>query len=281
MIPTREQAIGAAQKWQGYRDDAGAKVWAAYAPVDYTGSSYCGAGQGMLCKQLGLDTAPTTHERIIFVPWVVDDARKAGKWILSKDSHPGDWVIFSWGNGYHDIPSSNADHIGMIVANDPTKPTVTTFEFNTTDGTGTGVRGAFLRTRSRDDIMGCVDRQGIYAPDPPPKPAQLDVDGFMGQKTVNRWAAVMGTHTGRHDLIVAVQTYLNRIGCRDENGNKLAVDGVCDLDNTAHATTKQHTTAAVQRHLGTTIDGVWSHPSSGVQALQRALNAAKTGSKEF
>lgn len=118
-------------------------------------------------------------------------------------------------------------------------------------------------------------------PTPKPTPSKLDVDGFMGQATVNRWAAVMGTHTGRHDLIIAVQRYLNSIGCRDENGHALVVDGVCDLNNTAHATAKQHTTAAVQRHLGTTIDGVWSHPSSGVQALQRALNAAKTGSKEF
>lgn len=125
--------------------------------------------------------------------------------------------------------------------------------------------------------------KGIDPPPHPPKPTPvaLKVDGLMGQNTVNRWAAVMGTHTGRHDLIVAVQEYLNSIGCRDENGNKLAVDGVCDLDNTSHATAKQHTTAAVQRHLGTPIDGVWDSPSTGVKALQSRLNAAKSGSKEF
>jgi len=119
-------------------------------------------------------------------------------------------------------------------------------------------------------------------PTPTPKPTKLlDVDGYMGQETVNRWAAVMGTNTGRHDLVVAVQEYLNRIGCRDELGHRLAEDGVCDLDNTAHATKKQHTTAAVQRHLGVAMDGSWWHPSTGVKALQRALNKAKTGSKEF
>lgn len=293
---TVNEAIDWARAWEGYRDNAGAKVWKQYAPVDYTGSSFCGAGQGMICKALGLDLAPTTHQRIIYVPYVVQDARAAGKWILSKDSKPGDWVIFAWGNGYHDIAASNADHIGMIVHNDPSRSTVTTFEFNTTDGNGNGPRGAFLRTRSRSDIMGCVDRQHAYtkAPTVPIKPAPmpnahapLKVDGYLGKATITRWQQVMGTTAdgritpGGSQLVEAVQRFLNAKGARDEHGHRLVVDGVCDLDNTAHATPRQHTIAALERHLHTTIDAYLSSPSSCVEALQRALNKAKTASKEF
>lgn len=126
--------------------------------------------------------------------------------------------------------------------------------------------------------------QGFTNPHPPtPQHGQLDVDGYCGVNTLNRWAAVMGTHTGVHDLIKAVQTFLNAKGVRDENGDQLVVDGVCNLNNTQQATPHQHTTAALQRYLGTPIDGYLDSPSTCIKALQRALNAAttKTGSKEF
>lgn len=120
----------------------------------------------------------------------------------------------------------------------------------------------------------------------PPKPSPvtvLSVDGFMGAHTEGRWAEVMGTHAGA-DLIRAVQTYLNAHGGLDERGHKLAVDGVCDLDNTRHDTAKQHTTAGLQRYLHTPNDGVLTGPPKGstvVRALQARLNKATTGSKEF
>lgn len=181
-------------EWVGYRANDGAKVWAKYAPNNYTPSSYCGAGQGMVAKHFGLDCAPTTHQRIIYVPYVVEDARKAGKWIYSKDSKPGDWVCFCWNGGYHDQGASHADHIGMILSNNPSLSYVYTLEFNTSSGVDSGPRGCFIRRRARSYIMGCVDRSHAYSggvtvptppkppkkPTKPSKPAKLKIDGEFG-----------------------------------------------------------------------------------------------------
>lgn len=113
------------------------------------------------------------------------------------------------------------------------------------------------------------------------RPPLLVVDGYCGVNTLNRWAAVMGTHTGVHDLTEAVQTFLNARGARDENGNPLVVDGICDLNNTQRPTPHQHTTAALQRYLGTPVDCYLDSPSTCIKALQTRLNHATTGSKEF
>jgi len=126
-------------------------------------------------------------------------------------------------------------------------------------------------------------------PHPAPSPVTphtdtLTVDGFIGAHTLNRWAAVMGTHTGVADLVRAVQEFLNAHGGLDEVGHKLAVDGICDLNNTRHDTKKQHTIAGLQRYLGTPNDGVFTGPPTGstvVKALQTRLNHATTGSKEL
>lgn len=142
------------------------------------------------------------------------------------------------------------------------------------------------RTRRLADWLGNTHtfRPTGYAPPPkpkPPTPDALTVDGYFGQQTIIRFARVMGTHTGRSDLYKAVQEYLNAHGGLDERGNKLAVDGIWDTDNSAHATRKQHTTAGLQRYLGTPNDGVFDSPSAAVKALQTRLNKAVIGSKEF
>lgn len=125
-------------------------------------------------------------------------------------------------------------------------------------------------------------------PTPKPKPApteqpgDLTVDGYLGTNTLNRWAAVMGTHTGKADLIKAVQTFLNAKGARDEHGNKLDVDGIGLYNNTAHDTDKSHTQYALQNYLRMAVrDGLLSSPSDCIKEVQRRLNKAKTGSKEF
>jgi hypothetical protein len=147
------------------------------------------------------------------------------------------------------------------------------------------------RTRLLADWLGNTHtfRPTGYAPPPKPKPTPkptvvretLAVDGYLGAKTLTEWALVMGTPMNRAELIKAVQTYLNAVGATDEVGRKLTVDGICDLDNSAHSTAKQHTIAAIQRHLHTPNDGVFDSPSVGAKALQSAINKSTTGSKRF
>lgn len=122
------------------------------------------------------------------------------------------------------------------------------------------------------------------APPAPPKPVQLEVDGYLGVQTLNRWGAVMGVHTGKADLVRAVQIFLNANGGLDERGRKLDVDGVGIYDNRDHDTASSHTQAGLQRYLKTPNDGVLSGPPTGstvVKVLQQRLNAATTGSKRF
>lgn len=113
-------------------------------------------------------------------------------------------------------------------------------------------------------------------PAPAPHPAQLVVDGQLGPKTTARWQQIMGTPVDgfisqpplRSSLVSAVQRTLNA-----KIGAGLAVDGqgICQ-DGHSH----YQTTAALQRYLGTPVDGVLSLPTSEcVKALQRRLNEGR------
>ena len=280
MAATAQQVIDYARTtWGNYRDNAGRKVWGLYAPMDYTPASYCGAGQGLLIKHFELDYAPTTHERIIYVPYVVEDARKANLWIPSKQAKPGDWVICAWGNGYNTAPAYKADHIEVLVHQNPAQATVTTFGFNTSAPDGSLPRGAFLRVRDRDDIMGCVDRQHAYTaagrPPPPPKPGLLAVDGWAGPATAKALGASDGVISGQP---LTVKPYLWAWPSveyqRSNPSGSLAIAklqrklGVKDDGWMGPGSMK-----ALQRKLGVTADGYGGNTTN--RALQTALNEGK------
>jgi len=105
----------------------------------------------------------------------------------------------------------------------------------------------------------------IYKP-----PGGLAVDGELGPATIRRWQQIMGTpadgvisHT-RSSLVTAVQRKLN---AAIRAGLVVDGDGICQDGN------RYKTTAALQRYLGTPVDGRLSEPRSmAVQALQRKLN---------
>ncbi len=274
-------------EWVGYRDNSGAKVWDLYAPNDYTPASYCGAGQGMVAKHFGLDCSPTTHQRIIYVPYVVLDAREAGKWIYSKDSKPGDWVCFCWSGGYHNQGASHADHIGMILSNNPALSYVYTLEFNTTSGLGSGARGCFIRRRDRSFIMGCVDRShaysgGVTVPTPPkkhhpkPKKGKLAVDGVVGTQTTIALGAKDGVLSGQPPTIRTSHNVAETLAACWPTmqygwGGSRAIARLqrkCGVH--ADGYFGPRSIVALQRHLGVKADGL---PGYGtVKALQRALN---------
>jgi hypothetical protein len=108
-----------------------------------------------------------------------------------------------------------------------------------------------------------------------PKPAALTVDGKLGPATIRRWQQVMGTPADGvisrpSALVKAVQRRLNT------KGAGLVVDGKGIGSNLRDDYGPTKTVKALQRYLGTTADGVLSHPSSNaVKALQRRLNEGK------
>lgn len=100
--------------------------------------------------------------------------------------------------------------------------------------------------------------------------ASLNVDGELGPKTISKWQRVMGTPVdgvitpGNSDLVRAVQRHL-----RDRVNRNLAVDG----DGIYQNNRRYKTAEALQRYLGSPVDGIISAPVSLViKALQRRLN---------
>lgn len=110
---------------------------------------------------------------------------------------------------------------------------------------------------------------------PKPTSSALTVDGKLGTATIRRWQKVMGTPqdgviSRPSTLVKAVQRHLNTKGAR------LVVDGKGIGRNDDGDYGPTNTVKALQRYLGTTADGVLSHPSSNaVKALQRRLNTGK------
>jgi hypothetical protein len=125
---------------------------------------------------------------------------------------------------------------------------------------------------------------GTSVPTPkPPTSTSLTVDGYLGPNTIRAWQRIMGTPVdgviSRPSLLVsAVQRRLNAAGARDRNGRALVVDGLGIGSNQRGrypSSGSYHTLEALQRYLGTPVDGFLSSPSSAVKALQRRLNTGK------
>jgi len=105
----------------------------------------------------------------------------------------------------------------------------------------------------------------------PPASNKLLVDGVLGKNTITRWQQVMktpvdGVISDPSDLVKAVQEELNK----KLDGTDLVVDG--EGINQDDKITK--TVTALQKYLGTPVDGKLSLPvSDAVKALQTKLNA--------
>ena len=154
---SRQDAINWLSRFLGRRDNRGAFIWNLTEFKGYVGYAYCGATQLAACEALGLDIAPvTSNARLLYCPSVVQDARAAGKFKNSKTSKPGDWCLHDWsGDGI-------ADHITMVLVNDPSKEYITVIGGNHGDGKTSGERGVFIRTWPRSVVMGTVDRSDSY-----------------------------------------------------------------------------------------------------------------------
>jgi peptidoglycan hydrolase-like protein with peptidoglycan-binding domain len=112
--------------------------------------------------------------------------------------------------------------------------------------------------------VSAVARKIKGTPAPTPVKGQIPVDGQLGPKTYTKWQQV--THQtvngrGTPTFIRWVQSYL-----RDRVDHRLAVDGNFG----------PNTIRALQRYMGSPVDGVISKPKSNlVIALQRRLNEGR------
>lgn len=113
-------------------------------------------------------------------------------------------------------------------------------------------------------------------PTPVPSPGVLVCDGALGPATIRRWQQVMGTPVDgrisqKSSLVAAVQRRLNAA----LSGPDLVVDG--DGDSIVQdGVTVTNTHRALQRYLGTPVDGKLSRPRSlAIVRLQQRLNAGK------
>lgn len=104
----------------------------------------------------------------------------------------------------------------------------------------------------------------------------LALDGFLGAATIRELQhrfgttvdGIISTGPGGSQLVAALQRYLV------SKGHELGkVDGLGLYPNTHRRTIRTRTQEALQRHLGTTPDGVLDAPSAAIEALQRRLNA--------
>lgn len=120
------------------------------------------------------------------------------------------------------------------------------------------------------------------APTPTP-PGTIEVDGYLGPKSIQKWQKVMGTTVdGRisrpSELVKAVQRHLISKSVEDKEGQRLVVDGYGIASNNDERYPLKGTTdtiEALQKYLGVSVDGYFSSPSNAVKALQKRLNTGK------
>lgn len=111
----------------------------------------------------------------------------------------------------------------------------------------------------------------------------LDVDGYLGPLTISEWQRIMGTPVDGEiwkpsALVTAVQQHLNAKAVRCKHGDALVVDGLGiqpNLNSRWPSSGYTHTLEALQKYLGTYVDGYLSSPSSCISALQTRLNTGK------
>lgn len=97
------------------------------------------------------------------------------------------------------------------------------------------------------------------------KPKQLKITGLLGEGTIKRWQDVLDVaQTGKLDK-TTVRKIQSTLKSKGYSVGRAGVDGIMGPD----------TITALQKYLGTPVDGKISRPSPMVKALQKRLNAGK------
>lgn len=253
-----------------------------------TGNSYYGANGVPYCA--------------MFVSWVLDQAGQSvagfpgaycptlrqaainsGLKVNKYNAQAGDIVFFDWGG------DGLVDHVGIVEINHGSY--IQTIEGNTSSGTsgsqGNG-GGVYRRTRSWG-VVNCIIRphygvssNNTTATKPALASDKLVVDGYWGAATVRKLQSALETYV---DGVVSAQPLENKkylascvasgawqFTARYGGGSAMVAKLQSKIGCTPDGWFGTNSVKALQRYLGTTVDGTLSEGSECVKAMQRRLN---------
>lgn len=215
-----------------------------------------------------------------YCPYIVRDARAAGRLRSFDDILPGDVILFDWDE------DGVADHVGFAVRR--VGNYVHTIEGNTSPGNAgsqSNGGGVYRRVRHRSTI--CAVVRPAYdqaAPTPVSAPAAVQgaglvVDGVIGPASIQALQRLMGTVVDG-EISGQMRSYAARWDCagagwqfNDGNGSTCIIALQRRLGVTVDGYAGEQTIRALQKRLNVTVDG-YAGVITG-KALQRALNTGK------
>lgn len=238
------------------------------------GVAYCAMAASYWLAAAGVQAAGMPGA---YCPWILDAGFKSGEGVDWMGGHlqPGDLVLFSWRqNGV-------ADHIGIVEYNRGAYRDATgshgfiqTIEGNTSDGSRSGV--VARRTRSLSTVCGAIRPRYVAAQ--MPSVGQLEVDGWIGRKTIWAWGEQMRCdHTDViRDQTAANVKFMPRVvavtwGNGDGDWLIHAVQRRVGVGQDGHL--GPVTIKAMQAFLGVGQDGIIG-PATAM-ALQRSINEGR------
>lgn len=266
---SRVLEIAASQVGYSRWDDprAGTKYGRWFAGITHegyygqSGVPYCAMFVSWVLNQAGQACAGFPGA---YCPTILTEARRAGLAVAYSQARPGDIVFFDWDGGV-------TDHVGFVELNKG-------YYYQTIEGnTSNGI--VARRTRALSTVCGVI-RPPYAANTAKPASAKakaLDVDGWIGIKTVRRWQEVMRTPV---DGIISGQDewdrrYLpNVYAIEYDGGGSLLVEAI---QRAAGATIDGYlgpnTVRAIQRRIGVEVDAYFGPETA--KAIQRRLNEGR------
>lgn len=196
-----------------------------------------------------------------YCPTILAAARRAGLAVAYSQARPGDIVFFDWDGG-------ETDHVGFVEVNKGSY-------YQTIEG-NTGNGQVLRRTRALSTVCGVI-RPPYDVPAEVPATSTLDVDGWIGIKTVMRWQEVMRTPI---DGIISGQDGWNRrylpnvYAIEYTGGGSLLIEAIQRVVGAGvDGYIGPETVKAIQRRVGVESDGYLG--SETAKAIQRRLNEGR------
>ena len=299
MSCTREEYVKQLQAWVGLKESNGShkKIIDIYntikpLPVGYKlkyTDAWCAGTVSAAAQECGAtDIFPTECS----CPRMIEKAKKMGIWV-EADNHvplPGDLVLYDWDDSGKGDNKGNPDHVGgaeKIVGSD-----ITVIEGNYSNAVkrrtlkvnGKYIRGYIVPNYDKSSNKPNEGATGTGDTAEPAKPAELEVDGLWGMGTTKRLQQIFGTPV---DGVVSNQWAAYKEGNpglvsgwdwkKKPNGKGSALIKAMQkwagmAANKRDGEIGPETIKAIQKKLGTPVDGKVSEPSQMVKALQKWAN---------
>lgn len=231
------------------------------------GVAYCAMFQSWCLAQAGVTAVGMPGA---YTPSIQAKVIAAHKNHRAAQAKQGDLVLFDWDDSV-ERATDGPEHIGFVESNNGRY--LTTIEGNTNNGK------VARRTRAYGSVTVCwTPGYSGSAPAPAPSPSSggaLDVDGWLGTKSVTEWQRQMGTTV---DGVISGQAYANKrylervVAIQWGNCGSQLVIAIqhkvgCAADGYMGPDTVRH----IQAFVGTAQDGYLGPETA--KAVQRKLNA--------